>query len=150
MKNIALKQPLLKLLMSFMLCIVVSGFIPNMGLDRYEIYLNDKLVLKQHVNAPLNLKKLALNGARGSDHLRIFYTHCTNKGIGTNRSIVVKAAGGDVLKKWVFKDVEKGMDIAVKELLQVEKQHSDKILSLHYEAQELSDGEMLLASVRFD
>ena len=70
--------------------------------------------------------------------------------MGTNRSIVVKDEKGDVLRKWTFKNADKGMEIAVKELLQVEKQSRDKALSLHYLAQELSEGDMLLASVRFE
>ncbi|PWV48301.1 hypothetical protein [Chitinophaga sp. S165] len=149
MKHTTFKQPLLKLLALVVLCIAVFGFTANRGLDRYEIYLNNKLILKQAVNDPLVLRKLQLDKADENDRLRIVYIHCTNKGIGTGRSIVIKDEKGDVLKKWTFKDDEKNMEISVKELLQVEKQHQGSDLSLRYVAKELYEPEMLLASVRF-
>jgi hypothetical protein len=149
MKHTTFKQPLLKLLALVVLCLVVFGFTADRGLDRYEIYLNSKLILKQAVNAPLDIRKLQLDKANDDDQLRIFYIHCTNKGIGTGRSISIKDEKGNVLKKWTFKDADKGMEISVKELLQVEKQHKGKDLSLHYVAQQLAEGDMLLASVRF-
>ncbi len=149
MKHTTFKQPLLKLLALVVLCIAVFGFTANRGLDRYEIYLNNKLILKQAVNDPLVLRKLQLDKANEDDRLRIVYIHCTNKGVGTGRSIVIKDEKGDVLKKWTFKDDEKNMEISVKELLQVEKQHKGGDLSLRYMAHELYEPEMLLASVKF-
>lgn len=150
MKHTTFKQPLLKLLALFVLCLAVFGFTADRGLDTYEIYLNNKLILKQAVNTPLSLRKLQLDKANKDDRLRIFYTHCTNNnGSGTGRSITIKNEKGDVLKKWTFKDADKGMEISVKELLQIEKQNGGKALSLHYVAQELSGGDMMLASVRF-
>lgn len=150
MKHTTFKQSLYKLLALVILCIAVFGFTAERGLDRYEIYLNNKLILKQAVNAPLSLRKLQLSNANSNDHLRIFYTHCTNKGVGTGRSIAIEDEKGNVLKKWTFKDDDKGMEIPVKELLQVEKKNADRTLSLHYVAQELHEGEMMLASVKFE
>jgi hypothetical protein len=69
---------------------------------------------------------------------------------GTGRSIAIEDGKGNVLKKWAFKDIEMAMEIPVKELLQVEKQYADKILSLHYISQELAERNMLLASVLFE
>jgi hypothetical protein len=149
MKHTTFKQPLLKLLALVVLCIAIFSFTANRGLDSYEIYLNNKLILKQAVNAPLVLRKLQLDKANENDLLRIVYVHCTNKGVGTGRSISIRDEKGDVLKKWTFKDEDKGMEISVKDLLQVEKQHKGSDLSLHYVAQELHEGDMLLASVRF-
>lgn len=146
-----MKQTFSKLLAFLMLCLTLSGFKPDKGLDTYEIFLNKKLILKQAVNAPLSLKKLQLSHANSNDQLRIFYAHCMNGGnAGTGRSIAIEDATGNVLKKWAFKDIEKAMEIPVKELLQVEKQHADKILSLHYVSQELAERNMLLASVQFE
>ncbi|MCF6404126.1 hypothetical protein L3C95_14625 [Chitinophaga filiformis] len=150
MKHTTFKQPLITLLAFVVLCIAMFGFATERGLDTYEIYLNNKLILKQAVNSPLNLRKLQLSDANSNDRLRIFYIHCTNDGVGTGRSISVEDEKGNVLKKWAFKDGEKGMEIPVKELLQVEKKNTDRVLSLHYVAQELHEGDMMLASVRFE
>jgi len=149
MKNITLKRSLFALLAFMVLGIAGWGFTGSRGLDRYEIYLNNKLILKQAVNAPLSLRKLQLNDADKSGILRVFYIHCTNKGTGTDRSISVKDDKGEELKKWAFKDDNDAMEIPVKELLQVEKQNGDKALSLHYVAQELYEKDMMLAAVRF-
>lgn len=149
MKNIVFKQSMLKLFVLAACCLTLSAFTAHRGLDRYEIYLNSKMILKQYVNAPLNLRMLQLDKANSGDHLRIIYTHCTNKGIGTNRGIAIQDEKGNMLKKWTFDDTTQAMDIPVKELLQIEKQNSSNRLSLHYTAQELHEGDMLLASVRF-
>lgn len=150
MKHTTCKQPLYRLLTLVILCITMFSFTAERGLDRYEIYLNNKLILKQAVNAPLDVRKLQLNDANANDRLRIFYTHCTNKGVGTGRSIAIEDEKGNVLKKWTFKDDDKGMEIPVKELLQVEKKKTNSGLSLHYVAHELYEGDMMLASVKFE
>lgn len=150
MKHTTFKQPVLKLLALVVLCVAVFGFTRDMGLDKYEIYLNNKLLLKQAVNAPLNLRKLQLTNAGSNDLLRIFYTHCSNQGIGSGRGIAIKDEKGNVLKNWTFKDADKGMEIPVKELQQVEKENGDKELRLHYVARELHEGDMMLASLRFE
>jgi len=149
MKHTTFKQPLYRLFALIVLCLSMFSFTAERGLDRYEIYLNNKLILKQAVNSPLNLRKLQLSNSQSDDRLRIFYTHCTNKGVGTGRSIAIEDEKGNVLKKWTFKDDDKGMEIPVKELLQVEKKNADRELSLHYVAQELHEGDMMLASVQF-
>lgn len=150
MKHTTFKQPLFALLALIVLSVAIFGFTTNRGLDRYEIYLNSKLILKQAVNDPLVLRKLQLDKANENDRLRVVYVHCTtNNGAGTGRSIVIKDDKGTVLKKWTFKDDEKDMEISVKELLQVEKQHKGSDLSLRYVAEQLHEPDMLLASVKF-
>jgi hypothetical protein len=116
------------------------------GLDSYEIYLNNRLILKQSVNQPLGLRVLPLNKAGADDELRITYRHCTLEGAGTNRSIVVKDGKGNILKKWTFADAsgaDWSMIIPVKELLQLEKHNAGSDLRLHYTARELPKGETL-------
>ena len=122
------------------------GFTAKRGLDSYEIYLNNKLILKQTVNQPLNLRMLQLGMAKETDQLRITYTHCQIKGAGTDRSIALKDEKGNTLKKWVFANTtgsDLKMTIVVKELLQLEKKNAKHELSLHYSARELPKGETL-------
>lgn len=72
------------------LCFTVFSFTTKLGLDSYEIYLNNKLILKQLVNQPLNLRILQLSRAKENDQLRVIYKHCTLEGAGTGRTIVLK------------------------------------------------------------
>lgn len=134
-----------------LLFLTVSAFTAKVGLDSYEIYLDDKLILGQYVNQPLNLRKLPLDQANANDQLRIYYKHCHEPGVGTGRGLTIKDQKGNTLKQWKFADVtgkDKGMTIQVKELLALEKSHANSDLSLHYMAQQLPKGEML-ASLHF-
>jgi hypothetical protein len=129
-----------------MLCFAVFSFTTKAGLDSYEIYLNNKLILKQSVNQPLNLRILQLGQASSGDLLRITYKHCALPGAGTDRSIVLKDEQGNTLTKWTFANAtgsDVSMTIPVKELLQLEKNNADHNLSLHYTARELPKGETL-------
>src|SRR4051812_12239784 len=106
------------------LSLTAFGFTSKFGLDGYEIYLNNKLILKQYVNQPVSLRVLQLDKANEGDELHIKYTHCANKGPGTGRSIVLEDEQGNALKKWAFADAtgsDFNMTIAVKELLQLKK-----------------------------
>jgi hypothetical protein len=153
MKHITFGKAFIRLFTLITLCFALFGFTDNFGLDSYEIYLNNKLILKQAVNQPLNLRVLKLHKANADDQLHIKYRHCTIKdGAGTNRNIILKDEKGNTVKKWVFADAtgaDLSMAIAVKELLQLEKNNARHELSLHYTARELPKGEML-AMVRVE
>lgn len=146
MKQIHLKQPLFRMFALTALAVSVLSFTTNFGLDSYEIYLNNKIILKQTVNQPLSLRVLQLKEANKSDQLKIIYRHCTKSGAGTDRSITIKDEKGNILKRWAFANTagsDAGMSIPVKELLNVEKTYAGHELSIHYTAQELPAGEML-------
>jgi len=146
MKHKSFKQVYLQLFTLVTLCFTAFGFTTKVGLDSYEIYLNNKLILHQFVNQPLDLRKLQLNQTNDKDELRIYYKHCNQKEAGTSRSIVIKDQKGNTLKKWAFADASgsnNAMVLSVKELRQLEKNHAQQELSLHYLAQELPKSEML-------
>lgn len=113
------------------------------GGDSYEIYLNNKLILKQFVTQPLSISSLQLDKANLSDKLTIFYSHCGQPGKG--RSLAIKDDKGNIVKQWKFADATelRGMIIPVKELLQLEKNNSKTHLNLYYAAQQLPQGRML-------
>ena len=128
------------------LCFTAFSFTTKLGLDSYEIYLNNKLILKQSVNQPLNLRILQLGQAKENDQLRVIYKHCTLEGAGTDRTIVLKDERGNSLKKWTFTNAsgsDLSMVIPVNELLQLEKNNAHHDLSIHYSARELPKGETL-------
>jgi hypothetical protein len=147
MKQIKFNRAFIKIFTLITLCFTTFGFTSKFGLDSYEIYLNNKLILKQAVNQPLSLRMLKLGTAKESDQLRINYRHCaTENGVGTDRIILLKDEKGNTLKKWAFANAtgsDLNMTIAVKEFLQLEKKNANRELSLQYTARELPKGETL-------
>jgi hypothetical protein len=119
------------------------------GADSYEIYLNNKLLLKQFVTQPLTLNSLQLNKSNLNDKLVIYYSHCGV--IGTGRKITIRDEKGNTIREWKFANVSgsnTGMTIAVKDLLQMEKQYAKNQLNIFYTAEQLPQGRML-TGVRF-
>ena len=117
------------------------------GLDSYEIYLNNRLLVKQTVDKPLSLESLQLNKSNSNDQLVIYYSQCNapNK-IAKGRKIVIQDANGQVVKEWKFADVQgsnSAMTIPVKELLQLEKKNTAAPLSLLYTAEGHVQGQKL-------
>jgi hypothetical protein len=112
------------------------------GVDSYEIYLNDKLLVRQLVSQPLSLQYLPLDKANLNDNLVIYYNHCGLTGKG--RKIAIKDPQGKIVKEWKFANGEKtGMTIPVKEMLQLQKQYAKNQLSLYYTSDLLPKGRML-------
>lgn len=126
---------------------VFTAFSPKLGLDGYEIYLNERLILKQYVNQPLNLRTLNLDKASPQDLLWIKYNHCTIKsGAGNERMIVLKDDRGHELKRWNFANSpseNKPMKVSVAELRQLENEHAGHQISLFYKSKELAHAELL-------
>lgn len=108
------------------------------GTDSYEIYLNNKLLLKQYVTQPLTLKSLQLNKTNINDQLVIYYSHCGQ--IGKGRKIAIRDEKGNIVKEWKFANNGDGMTIPVKELLALEQKN---LLSIFYTSEQLPQGRML-------
>ncbi|GAA0880517.1 hypothetical protein GCM10009119_34870 [Algoriphagus jejuensis] len=147
MKTMKVKIALCSALLAIVLGLVTMSFSPRLGLDGYEIYLNDKLIMKQYINQPLNLRTLQLDKAAPEDMLWIKYNHCTIKsGSGSERVIVLKDMKGHELKQWKFANSpseNKPMKVSVAELRQLEKEHADHQVSMYYKSKELADAELL-------
>ena len=139
------KQKLLLAVFSILLC--GTAFKAKAGLDNYEIYLNNKLILKQYVNQPLTIASLGLDQSNINDQLVIHYSQCNAPDkLAKGRSILVKDVHGNTIKKWNFKDAKEGhtgMIIPVKDLLQLEKKTPLSKLSLYYTAQGHATGQLL-------
>lgn len=152
MKKIRISRAFMLACAFITLAIGSLSFTYRFGLDGYEVYLNNKLVLKQYINQPLNLRVLALDKAKETDQLQFVYNHCMrDNGAGTGRSISLKDDTGNTLHKWDFADATSGslkMTVAVKDLLQAEKKAAGHQLSLYYSSKELEKAEML-SMVRF-
>ncbi len=116
------------------------------GGDGYEVYLNKKLLIRQSLAEPLDLKTLVLNESNRSDKLVIKFIQCNapNK-TGKNRAISVKNAEGKVVKEWKFKDATADfilMEIPVSEVLALQ-QSAAGTLSLCYSAEGMQKSQNL-------
>jgi len=127
------------------LCLTVFTLTAKAGRDSYEIYLNNKLLLKQTVDQSFSLKSLHLDPSNSNDQLVIHYSQCGV--IGKGRSIAVKDEKGRILKEWKFSDAPTGtnasMVISVKELLQLAKDNANGSLRCYYTSEERSKGQVL-------
>jgi hypothetical protein len=127
-----------------LLCL--ASFTAKAGGEVYEIYLNNKLILRQAVYQSVNLQSLQLDSRNMNDQLVIYYHHCGTNGKG--RSIAIKNDKGNTLKEWKFADASganTGMTIPVKDLLQLEKNYGHSHLNLFYASDQLPKGRMLSA-----
>lgn len=124
----------------------LQAFTAKAGGESFEIYLNNKLILRQAVSQSLTLQSLQLDKANKDDQLVIYYNHCG--ATGKDRSIAIKDEKGNIIKEWKFADAtgsNKGMTIPVKELLQLEKNYAHTSFSLFYSAQQMPKGRTLSA-----
>lgn len=127
-----------------LVCLV--SFTAKAGGEVYEIYLNNKLLLRQAVTQSINLQSLQLDSRNLNDQLVIYYHHCGTTGKG--RSIAIKDEKGNTLKEWKFADAKgtnAGMTIPVKELLKLEKNYGHNHLNLFYASDQLPNGRTLSA-----
>lgn len=144
MLHLPFKQAFIKTLALATICLTTFSFTSKPGGDVYQIYLNDKLILKQYSTQPLTMQSLQLTKANINDQLVIYYSHCGT--VGKGRTIAIKTEKGTVLKEWKFADTNgsiNGMVIPVKELLQLEKIADGTQLSIYYASQQLPAGRML-------
>ena len=150
MKNLFANPGLGKVLIFSFLFFNLFTLSAKAGIDSYDIYLNNKLLIHQSMSDPFSLKDLPLTEANAGDNLIIRYSQCNAPGkIGRKRSISLKDAGGRIVKEWKFKDAggsNAEMVIPVKELLAIRK-NSTGALSLCYAAEE-NKGQELAALKR--
>lgn len=145
MQHVAFRQTLLRTGLLAFFCLALFSFKAPFGVDSYEIYLNNKLVLKQYAFKDISLQSLALDKASPNDQLVVYYTHCQGKKPGTGRSLTIKDDADHIVKEWKFEDDKKGMTIPVKALQQLEKNNLKSHLTLYYAASELPGGQLLAA-----
>jgi len=126
-------------LVVLVLSTALFSFTGEGGGDTYAIYLNDKVVVKEHVMASAAVKNIALADSNVGDVLRIHYSHCGKTGIG--RSMAIHGKNNQVVKKWRFDDNAQ-MQIDVTELLALPNS-PDMNLKLVYTCKEIPEGKML-------
>ncbi|RYY27510.1 MAG: hypothetical protein EOO04_09420 [Chitinophagaceae bacterium] len=137
MKQFITKTTIVKAILLIFLSLPFVGASAFGGADSYAIYLNDKLLVKQSLGDPLDLKTLPITEKNSSDKLVIRYMQCnTPSKVGKNRVITLKNDAGKIVKEWKFKDLDgeaSDMVIPVKEILALQKS-ANGALSFYYSA----------------
>ena len=116
----------------------------------FEIYLNNKLLLKQQYGKVVSgSPDLQLTEANSNDNLRIFFTSCSPS--GKTRSVGIRDENNNLLKEWTFtKSVSSdlSMTIPVKDILALQKGKPAGSLKLYYFSPEQFPNGQMLASVQ--
>jgi len=116
----------------------------NFGGEGFEVYLNNKLVLKQYGKEVNTVKTLQLDQSTSNGQLAIRYYHCGRP--GKSRVVTIKDEQNVVLKEWKFGDANDAaakVCCNVKDILALPKLKAGKKVNLYYSASELPGGRLL-------
>ena len=135
---------------ALMLClcgvaVILMSSIPAPGGDCFEIFLNNKQVVKQCLHGEKEIHTISLQQVSSNDELKVFYSHCGKVGVG--RTLAIKDSKDNILRKWTFADgtaTSKFVSFKVKEIMQLKSKNTT--LQLVYSAKELPSG-MVLAKI---
>jgi hypothetical protein len=145
------RKNFMKMMLMMLLSLSILSLSARGGIDSYAIYLNDKLLVRQSLDKPLDLKMLPLTAANKSDNLVIEYMQCNAPSkVGKNRAITIRDAEGRIIKEWKFKDSDGSnttMVIPVSEILVLQNQAHGS-LSFYYSADGLHKVQKLAALQR--
>jgi hypothetical protein len=146
MQTQPVNSTMIKRLLPFILFLTAFSFTSHAGGYAFEIYLNNKLLLKQqHKTVISGSPELYLTAANANDNLRILFTNCgmTRKA----RSIAIKDENNSIIKEWEFPNATTSdftMTIPVKEILAVQKKKGNAALKIYYYSPDhFSEGQML-------
>ena len=127
------------------LCTTLFSFIPEPGVDSFTIYLNDKLLIRQHVTPEASANTVTLKVSGAADVLKVHYNHCGK--IGIKRRMAIQDGNKKVLKTWEYSDNDTPfMNVAAKELIPFKNHAGNQGLHLVYSSREIPGG-MVLASL---
>jgi hypothetical protein len=120
-----------------LVALTALSFFSLLGVDRYEIYLNNKLILRQSLEKPVALQELKLTAANSADLLTIRYMQChAPDKVGKSRSLALRDPDGRIVKEWKFEDAPGGkaeMNIPVKDILQAQKLAGDDVVLYYFD-----------------
>lgn len=119
---------------------ILFSFSTFIGGDMFEIYVNNNLVVQQHIADTKTVKNLLWNKGNQMDQIKIRYSHC---GIaGKNRNITIKNSHDQVLKKWQFSDSpDDTMNFRINDVSTL--QNTNTALYIYYTSKELPNGKLL-------
>lgn len=125
---------------------IMFSFSGEVGTHSFEVYLGDKLIMKEYVSDKVPIKTFGIDKSFSNEEMKINYNQCGV--IGASRSLFIKDSQDKVLKEWHFPDVAAGaspyMVFKVKDVLALQKANRDKV-KLVYSSKEVPS--QLLATI---
>ena len=120
--------------------VVLCSFTVVPGGASYEVYLNNQLVMKEHLYGRKEVPTLPLNiTSTSQDELALTFNNCGK--IDTSRKISLKDEKDATIKEWTFADspdLKNQMRIKVNEITAFRNKHSSA--KLVYSSRELREG----------
>ena len=141
-----LKPVMAKVMFFILTFITVLSLSSKAGGIVFEIFMNNKLLLKnQYGKVVAGSEVLQLGEADRNENLRILFTSCN--ATGKTRSVGVRDENNNLLKEWVFTNSSSSdlsMTIPVKDILALQKGKSTASLKLYYfSPDQFRDGQLL-------
>lgn len=130
------------------LSLVLSSFSSKPGGEGFELFQNNKLVLRQFGSNMKNVKSLLLDAASSKDQITVKYYHCGR--IGKDRHIIIRSADNKELKNWQFANSsakDPGMSFRVGDVLALQPKGKKSALNVYYTSSEVPDGRLLVSLV---
>lgn len=112
------------------------------GGDKYEIFINNKLVYEHYVNYTTAVKTITLSSANYNTKVDVRYSHCGQT--GKDRRLIIQDDYNKVIKKWGFANGE-AMSMKAKDIIDLRKKN--KNLQLYYASKEIPQGKLLATVV---
>ena len=134
-----LKKAAVLLLMTAV-AIGLFSFTENPGGESFEVFLNGKLMISQHVMQK-ETATLAIDPRAERDEIKVTYNHCGQT--GKDRTVTITNAQNKVLKTFHFADAA-SMTFTVKDL-GLTASSAKTNLNLVYASKELPKGRLLAA-----
>lgn len=126
------------------------SFISPAGGEGFEIYVDNQLVLQKFNKEMKEVQNIHLNTVNNKSVLKVKYYHCGM--VGKSRTLELKTGNQKTLKQWQFENEEGknfGIAVAVKEILDSQKQSGNGTVYLYYTSKEAPQGR-LLAGIEAD
>ncbi|RXK62144.1 hypothetical protein ESA94_03780 [Lacibacter luteus] len=129
-------------------CALLLSFIKPAGGEGFEIYVDNTLVLRQFNQEMKQLKNIQLTASNSKSVLKVKFYHCGMT--GKSRVLELKTSDQKTLKHWQFKNEEGknfGITVAIKDILDSQKQTGSGALYLYYASKETPEGRLLAGIV---
>lgn len=125
---------------------IMFSFSGEVGTHSFEVYLGNKLIMKEFVSAEMPAKTFGLDKSFSNEEVKVNYNQCGR--LGLSRSLFIKDSQDKVLKEWHFPDVAAGaspyMVFKVKDILALQKNGLDRV-KLVYSSKDVPN--QLLATI---
>lgn len=127
-------------------CAIMFSFSGEAGTHSFEVYLGNKLIMKEYVSTETPAKTFGLDKSFSNEEMKINYNQCGR--LGLSRSLFIKDSQDKVLKEWHFPDVAAGaspyMVFKVKDILALQKTDRERV-KLVYSSKDVPN--QLLATI---